>query len=327
MRTVWSKKIDASSRGQYHDLCSYYPPNQRPAVFYPLPFAKCPPGLMAYRKVVLRKGVAFVPGEELLDVLCRGFKKQLEEALERAPLSAELASRDPRIGPLLKEMTNISWSGPVVTDVVGEEERLTLANWSHSYQRSFPPCARVMVDQMLRNRKHLKYKGRVQLSAFLKGAGFTLEESTQWWKQAMSQDPSFDMSKFDKEYLYGIRYTYGKVGNMKEKSAAKCQFNITANFPTGDEVHGCPFRHMDKEHLQNLLGGWGVGRSDLDGIIAKASDHHYELACRDYFKAKHPGNDGEDMGNHPLQYYQESAKYHVAKDKASKTPAASQAKN
>ena len=33
------------------------------------------------------------------------------------------------------------------------------------------------------------------------------------------------------------------------------------------------------------------------------------------FKAKHPGNEGEEMGNHPMQFYQESVRFYLAKEK------------
>ena len=52
-----------------------------------------------------------------------------------------------------------------------------------------------------------RYKGRTQLLPFLKSAGFTMEESMHWWREAMTKDPSIDASKFDKEYTYGVKYT------------------------------------------------------------------------------------------------------------------------
>lgn len=174
---------------------------------------------------------------------------------------------------------------------------------------------------MFNKRKHLKYKGRTQLLPFLKSAGFTLEESTLWWREAMTRDPTFDATKFDKEYLYGIKYTYGKVGNMKEKSCFKCQTVIQQPFPAGEEQHGCPFRHSDIESLTNMLRDWGVGETAIAEIQTKVRATHYELACRDVFKAKHPGNDGEEMGNHPMQFYQESMRYYVAKEAEEKKKA------
>jgi hypothetical protein len=44
-------------------------------------------------------------------------------------------------------------------------------------------------------------------------------------------------------------------------------------------------------------------------------DHAYQFACRGLFAALHPGNDGDDMGNHPMEFYKESVKYWTTKDK------------
>lgn len=131
----------------------------------------------------------------------------------------------------------------------------------------------------------------------------------------MTQDGTVDGSKFDKEYLYGINYTYGKVGNMKEKPCFKCETVINHPFPSGEESHGCPFRHYDQENLASMLRTYNIEGDKQKEILTMAKDHHHQFACRGFFAAMHPGNDGEDMGNHPMQYYQESVRYHAAKEK------------
>ena len=79
--------------------------------------------------------------------------------------------------------------------------------------------------------------------------------------------------------------------------------------------HSVRFRHSNAEDLTNMLRGWGVSETAIQEVLGKVRDTHYELACRDLFKAKHPGNEGEEMGNHPMQFYQESVRFYLAKEK------------
>jgi DNA primase large subunit len=299
----------------YITLRDITPDADENAVFYGLPFVDVPPHLIAMRKVLVKKGTAYMSSDELKFVACRKYRSHLEGALDRAVPCAVKAEADPRLGPLLASMGSLSWSSSAITVDVSDEEKLTLANWRLTADRSFPPCMKALVDQMFVKRKHLKYKGRCQLQPFVKSAGFSLEESKMWWRQAMTQDGTVDGSKFDKEYLYGISYTYGKCGNMKEKPCFKCETVINHPFPSGEEAHGCPFRHNAQENLASMLREYNIDAEKQKEILTMAKDTHYQLACRGLFTALHPGNDGDDMGNHPMQYYQESVRYHAAKEK------------
>jgi DNA primase large subunit len=218
-------------------------------VFYGLPFQDVPPHLIAMRKVFVTKGVAYMPSTELKFVACRKFRSHLEGALDRANPRAVELEKDPRLGQLLASMGSLSWTTRAISVDIGDDEKLSLANWQLYAKRSFPPCMAALVNQMFVKRKHLKYKGRCQLQPFVKSAGFSIEDSKVWWRQAMTQDGTVDGSKFDKEYLYGINYTYGKCGNMKKKPCFKCTTVIDHPYPSGEELHGCPFRHYDQENL------------------------------------------------------------------------------
>jgi DNA primase large subunit len=134
----------------------------------------------------------------------------------------------------------------------------------------------------------------------------------------MTQDGTVDGSKFDKEYTYGINYTYGKCGNMKEKPCFKCSTVIEHPFPSGEEAHGCPFKHYDQESLAGMLRAYNIDGDKQKEILTIAKDHLYQPACVSFFKARHPGSDGPD-GNHPMEYYQESVRYWKEKEQRPKT--------
>jgi DNA primase large subunit len=312
--------INHPDKSLYKELIEMTPDVDYGHVFYGLPFKDVPPSLISMRKVLLRNGTAYMPEAELKFVACRKYKVHLEHALNFAMRCAVNADADPRLGPLLASMGSLSWTSEAISVDVSDDEKLTLANWELYAKRSFPPCMLALVNQMFVKRKHLKYKGRTQLQPFVKSAGFTLDESKVWWKQAMTQDGTVDGAKFDKEYTYGINYTYGKCGNMKEKPCFKCQTVINQPFPSGEEAHGCPFRHYDQENLASMLRAYNIDAEKQKDILywVKETRTEHEMACRTLFSALHDGH-GNDMAlNHPLQFYQESVKYWLAKEKRPK---------
>ena len=59
---------------------------------------------------------------------------------------------------------------------------------------------------------------------------------------------------------------------------------------------------------------------DATYIIDKVKGHHYQVACGKYFEAKHKGTTliETELGGieHPNQYFEQSVKFHTAKDEA-----------
>lgn len=66
-----------------------------------------------------------------------------------------------------------------------------------------------------------------------------------------------DGDKFDKNYLYNIKHSYGKVGRMINYSAYSCLKIIMTNVGPG-ESHGCPFKHWDASVLKQKLTEYGL---------------------------------------------------------------------
>ena len=58
-------------------------------------------------------------------------------------------------------------------------------------EKSFPPCMKRMVKNLIED-CHLKYEARIQLGLFLKGIGFTLDESMQFFKNIFLKKISID---------------------------------------------------------------------------------------------------------------------------------------
>jgi DNA primase large subunit len=95
----------------------------------------------------------------------------------------------------------------------------------------------------------------MQLGLFLKRAGLSLEESLAFWKQAFA--PRTGGEKFEKEYAYNVRHSYGQEGRRKDYEAHSCLKVISAT-PGAGEVHGCPFKSLHADALGAALSRAGV---------------------------------------------------------------------
>lgn len=172
-----------------------------------------------------------------------------------------------------------------------------------------------------RYEKHLKHAGRLQLRPFLKECGFTIDESFRWWKQELIRSPEIDVTVFEKNYTYDIEHSYGKKGHFQGQNCFGCAKII--NFPgeAAGQVHGCMFKNLDISSLKQQLHRWKVPEAAAGEIEKLVSNgKHFQLACVEYFKAIHPGSEGDGVGNSPLDFYKESCRCYTKK--IEKTPQA-----
>ena len=115
-------------------------------------------------------------------------------------------------------------------------------------RKHFPPCMRNLYDRLKRDH-HLKHFGRLQLGLFLKvshcippavdpahgdlqGIGLPLDEAIVFWRKMYGATMSDD--KFNKEYKYNIRHSYGQEGkraNYPPKSWVSFQPSNTSSCP------------------------------------------------------------------------------------------------
>ncbi len=181
---------------------------------------------------------------------------------------------------------------------------------------SMPLCMRSL-HKALKVNHHLKFAGRQQFGLFLKGTGLPLDDAIAYWRQAFCTKMSVD--DFNKKYAYNIRHNYGKEGKRKDYVPANCMRIITGEPPKAGEYHGCPFRHYEEAHLRKALGG--ISENDKHEIMGLVQGRHYQIACKKYFDATHPGCDPDVMITHPNGYFDESRKYYAAKSASVDVPA------
>lgn len=284
------------------------------AIFVPLPFFPDAISVVRGRRCLIKGGVAYVALHDLEVVILGRFKRLMQESFrlvaDRGQIYQRLVVKDLRVGSFVTRLHSL-YIGPAYGLKPQHEqilERVTPQNIDQMCLRSFPPCMRNLVIHLGKNR-HLTHWGRLQLWLFLKGCGMTMEEQISHWQSLWH-----DSSKF-KEHRYNIRHVYGQEGKRTDYSALPCSRIISGFMPNpgpGDH-HGCPFRVFDSQPLFKFLTSLGAASTDLRTCASLAKEHHYQLACVEFYKATHQGSQGDAVGNHPNTYFNESCKFHTLK--------------
>lgn len=157
--------------------------------------------------------------------------------------------------------------------------------------------------------------------------GLSIDEAIVFWRKAFGGTMTDD--KFNKEYKYNIRHSFGLEGKRTNYAARRyaavmlslrlwvtatlnsCQSILITNQPGVSESHGCPFRHFSPENLNAALlstfGSQGVSPGDIPEIMSNVKSGHYHVACTRVFELTHGVKKGEGVGGgecvtHPNQY-------------------------
>lgn len=86
-------------------------------------------------------------------------------------------------------------------------------------------------------------------------AGLSLDESLLFWRTAFA--PRTSSEKFQKEYAYNVRHSYGREGSRKDYEAQNC-LKIIGAAPGVGEAHGCPFKTLNAAGLRAAMSRCGV---------------------------------------------------------------------
>ncbi|CAL6297458.1 unnamed protein product [Bathycoccus prasinos] len=246
--------------------------------------------LVKMRDVLVKKGFAYVHESAVDAIVMTEFRAKLSKNLGLAAKrwnafveSDERARLVPVINSLrTKELGRSDYGsdnangGPSGTGIVLNKDLQRLA------EESFPLCAKNLF-KAVKVEHHLRHEGRRQLQLYLKGIGLPLEEALVFFKTEFTKKPGCNNEKFEKDYAYGVRHSYG-------------------------EYHGCPFKTFSEEALGAALSQMKIEPSKVTDIVKKAKNKHYQLACSDVFEAVHGGEFIEGGLHHPNQYYEQSRK-------------------
>ena len=142
---------------------------------------------------------------------------------------------------------------------------------------------------------------RLQYTLFLKGTGLPLNETLKFFKIKYSKKITPD--KFEKEYAYYIKHSYGLEGKKFNYIPYSCLKIIEMKEPIGKECHGCPFKNNSIENLRVILNSCNLNPLDIEEIIDKKRKKEYQVACIKFYDAKFPKNISDGIGIHPNKYF------------------------
>ncbi|KAH9926225.1 DNA primase large subunit [Fomitopsis serialis] len=271
------------------------------------------PDLIEKRRVFLKGGMAYVPTRELSSIILQEFQANLTRALEMTAKALPFLDEDTRIIPILDNLSQgflagISSEWSTATASSGDE--ITADMIDDMARKHFPACMRNL-HECLRRDKHLKHFGRLQYGLFLKVLGLSIEEAITFWRRSFS---NIQEDKFNKEYRYNIRHSFGLEGKRANYPAKSCQQILTSDQPGTGDSHGCPYRHFSPDNLQTALlsmySSQGLTSVDLPDIMRTVKAGHYHVACTRVFEitharqgvAKGQGVGGGESVTHPNQY-------------------------
>ncbi|KAF8894535.1 eukaryotic and archaeal DNA primase, large subunit-domain-containing protein [Infundibulicybe gibba] len=287
------------------------------------------PDLVEKRRVFLKGGWAYVPHREQSSIIFQEFEAHLEKCLQATARSLPRLDEDTRLLPILDNLSQgflAGISSEWGSNTGNNNENDIKAEMVDGLARKhFPLCMRNL-HESLRRDHHLKHFGRLQYGLFLKVLGLSIEEAVAFWRKSFSKITD---DKFNKEYKYNIRHSYGLEGRRANYSAKSCQQILMAS-PA--EQGACPYRHYSPENLQTALlssySSQGLAYSDLPEILAIVKASHFHVACTRVFEITHSacgGKKGDGVGGgesvtHPNQYAARSMELHKAKaESATKT--------
>eukprot|EP00794_Sanderia_malayensis_P004885 gene4885-5525_t len=262
--------------------------------------------LVRGRRVYLEKGFAYVPRNELVSIIANTFRSQLSKALTLTARKLSTLEEDERILPMLTNLSSGYIGESYSTREATNGDKVTLDQLDSLSKISYPLCMR-QLHETLRQSHHLKHFARLQFGLFLKAIGLSLEEALIFWRTEFTK--AMDPDKFDKQYAYNVRHSYGKEGKRASYTPYSCMKIITGNQPGPGDSHGCPFKHSDPDILIKRLQMYKVSRDGIDEIVNLVKGSHYQIACAKYFELTHKVQDGSNISiNHPNHYFDESVK-------------------
>jgi DNA primase large subunit len=113
------------------------------------------------------------------------------------------------------------------------------------------------------------------MGLFLKGIGLTMEESLTFWKSEFTKKKDIDGDKFEKNYAYNIRHSYGAEGKRNDYKPWNCTKVINLTQPGPTEQHGCPFKVYSDDQIVQVLASYGISREEIDTVMKKKRENLY----------------------------------------------------
>ncbi|KAH3679659.1 hypothetical protein WICMUC_000799 [Wickerhamomyces mucosus] len=271
--------------------------------FIKIPFELIPE-LLSTRSIYLSKGFAYIPQFQQLNLLALEFANSLKNSLISTSHSFPSLDEDDRLLPILNHLSQgnqfLSNGLEFLSNDSNENDINAISIKSLEITSNFPLCSTNLLDGLI-STHHLKYLGRQQFGLFLKGLGLSLEESLKFWANEFTK--SIGLDKFEKEYKYNIRHSYGLEGSKINYKPWDCRTILMKSRPNKGEYHGCPYRDFSKDQLKLKLSNMGLNENEILTVLDINSKGDYTNSCTKVLEFKTKG-EVMDHITHPNLYFE-----------------------
>jgi DNA primase large subunit len=260
--------------------------------------------IVGSRRCFVHQGSIYLHSSQLFTIISEEFKKELREVLQFSYRHLPLIVKDQRLAELLKYVSRkelLEFEYDEKTSVKGTVNLANIDFFAKSAH--YPPCMKVLHEKLTED-SHLKHYGRLQYGLYVKGIGLSMDEGMNFWKKKFAG--KMDGDKFDKQYSYNIRHSYGKEGKRTDYTPWSCS-KIISQVPGAGEYHGCPFKYFKDEVLSDfLLKKYHLSADQLLPIMDKKREGAAQVSCIKLWDATHDIDTKDNVGNHPNAYFSSS---------------------
>ncbi len=267
--------------------------------------------LIEKRNYYLNKGLVYIPKSQISELLSTIFKEKLLKTINKINQNRENLLYDSRIRNLINYFERYREQKAnerenQIKEIPLEEKLKKASDIDIYYKSTFPLCM-YEIQKHINKYSHLMHFGRLQYTLFLKGTGLPIDECLQFFRRKYEKRTPID--KFEKQYAYNIRHSYGLEGKRSDYTPYSCSKIINMNQPNSEECHGCPFKNYSDEKLSDILNfDFKLSLLDRLEIIDKKKNHEYQVCCIKMFNALFKGEDYERVGIHPNGYFSSAMK-------------------
>ncbi|CDK26737.1 unnamed protein product [Kuraishia capsulata CBS 1993] len=291
--------------------------------------------LIATKSVYLHLGFGYVPQVSVLSLLASEFQTSMTRDLLVTRKFLSQLDEDDRVLPVLNHLSQGYVAAEIQSDFTQSDSDVTDITAdsviSEGIARHYPLCGTNLVKGVLANH-HLRFQGRQQLTLFLKGIGLNIDQAMIFWQKQFTSGPgAMTIDKFQKEYRYNIRHSYGLEGARINYRPYDCRQILKHPRPAKGEYHGCPYRDFTSERLVVQLEEMGINdkQSQVE-VLDQKEMGNYQNACTKVFELTHKSQmeklAASGLGKtykvdqtsiaHPNQYFERSRNLERWLDKA-----------
>ena len=211
--------------------------------------------LIEKRSYYLNQGYVYIPKSQISELLSTIFKEKLLKTINKINQNRENLLYDSRIRNLINYFEKYREQKAnerenQIKEIPSEEKLKKSTDIDIYYKSTFPLCM-YEIQKHINKYSHLMHFGRLQYTLFLKGTGLPIEECLQFFRRKYEKRTPID--KFEKQYAYNIRHSYGLEGKRSDYTPYSCSKIINMNQPNSEECHGCPFKNYSDEKLSDIL--------------------------------------------------------------------------